>query len=352
MRVVRSILRTVGWLISVVVLYLLTVALMPGFPEPRQPLTPKPRDPDEDDSSVTPFSGHVEDVCFLSSGAEIRGRFYLPSSDSALMACIVMAHGLGGTVEMGLDYYARRFAEAGYAVLTFDYRCFGRSEGEPRQLVWIPSQLEDWEQAIRYVRRRPEIDPKRVALWGTSLSSGHVLVTAAADPEIVCVSAQNPMLDGRVAAEETLKRLGWRRSATLIMHAQRDLVRSWLHLSPHKIPIVDKQGSVALIADPEAWDAFRALAPVPFVNEACARIMVRFDKYRPIRKADNVNSPILLQICEKDQFTPLSAVDEACRRLGDLAEVKRYPISHFDIYFDEWLEKAVTDQLAFYQKNL
>ena len=33
----------------------------------------------------------------------------------------------------------------------------------------------------------------------------------------------------------------------MIMHGQRDLVRSWLGLSPHKIPIVGKPGSIALM---------------------------------------------------------------------------------------------------------
>ena len=82
-----------------------------------------------------------------------------------------------------------------------------------------------------------------------------------------------------------------------IMHAQRDLVRSWLGLSPHKIPLVGKPGTVAVLPDAEAWDCFVEMAPEGFVNEACARIVVRVDKYRPIEQAARVRCPVLLQAC-------------------------------------------------------
>lgn len=56
---------------------------------------------------------------------------------------IVMAHGLGGTRRMRLTAFAERFVAEGYACLVFDYRYFGDSEGQPRQLLDIKSQLED-----------------------------------------------------------------------------------------------------------------------------------------------------------------------------------------------------------------
>ena len=83
------------------------------------------------------------------------------------------------------------------------------------------------------------------------------------------------------------------------MHAQRDLVRSWLGLSPHKLPIVGQPGTVALMTTPDAYAAFAELAPAGFVNEACARIAVRGDKYRPITYASRVRCPVLLQICDR-----------------------------------------------------
>src|SRR5439155_8789479 len=94
---------------------------------------------------------------------------------------VVMAHGLGGQRRFRLDVHAERFAEAGLAALVFDYRHFGDSEGEPRQLVSIRGQLADWRAAIDFARGHHELDGGRLAIWGTSLAGGHVQVIAAED---------------------------------------------------------------------------------------------------------------------------------------------------------------------------
>ena len=72
-----------------------------------------------------------------------------------------MGHGFGGTKDAGLERYAIRYQDAGFAVLIFDYRHLGESEGEPRQLIWIPYQLQDYLAAIEYARSLKEIDPGR-----------------------------------------------------------------------------------------------------------------------------------------------------------------------------------------------
>ena len=113
-----------------------------------------------------------------------------------MQARVVLAHGWTGVREQRLDAYAERFAGAGLAALVFDYRHFGASSGEPRQLLDIRRQLADWAAAIAFVRSRAEIDPGRVALWGTSFSGGHVIETAARDRQIAAVVAQVPFADG------------------------------------------------------------------------------------------------------------------------------------------------------------
>jgi pimeloyl-ACP methyl ester carboxylesterase len=129
-------------------------------------------------------------------------------------------------------------------------------------------------------------------------------------------------------------------------------VRSWLGLSAHKIPIVGKAGTIALITAPDAYETFSKLVPEGFINEACARITIRGDKYRPVKYARNVRCPVLLQICDLDTITPISAAKETEAGLGNYAEVKHYPIGHFDIYFRDNFEQSVKDQLVFFEKHL
>src|ERR1700737_4146534 len=85
---------------------------------------------------------------------------------------------------------------AGLAALVFDYRHFGASEGEPRQLLDIKLQLADWTAAIAFARTLEGIDEERIALWGTSFSGGHDIELAAHDGRVAAVVAQVPFVDG------------------------------------------------------------------------------------------------------------------------------------------------------------
>ena len=96
----------------------------------------------------------IRDLTFPSGGpgagrATCRGSF-LPADGPAdtPRPCVVMAHGLGGTVDSGLMPFAEAFAAAGYATLAFDYRGFGRSDGQPRQVVSPSRQQDDFRAAI------------------------------------------------------------------------------------------------------------------------------------------------------------------------------------------------------------
>ena len=347
MEIALGILFGIGILIGLAGLYLLFVALVPGIRAPVQHLE-KMKQPSVDVDVKA--SRSRKDVSFNVKGTSIRAWLYLPENSTAPVPCIVMGHGFGGTRDMGLERYAIRFLAAGYAALTFDYRHFGESDGQPRQLIWFPYQLDDWQAAINYARSLNEIDPAKIALWGTSASGGHVIVSAAKDKNIACVSAQCPGLDGRASALMAFKKQGL--NFRLIVHAQRDLVRSWLGLSPHKIPIVGKPGNIACITTSDAYDGYSKFASDNFINETCARIAIRGDKYRPVKHAGNVSCPVLLQICEHDSITPKSAVKETEKMLGKFAEVKYYPIGHFDIYFGDNFEKSVCDQLDFFKKYL
>lgn len=340
----------IGSIIAAYVVFMLIMALGPRRPIPEQPLEktniPSPME-------VPLRVGTKKEVSFNVKGTSVSAWLFLPEDLTALVPCIIMGHGLGGTKALGLEAYALRYQDAGFAVLAFDFRHLGESDGEPRQLVWIPKQQEDCAAAIEYVRNLKEINPERIALWGTSLSGGHVIVTAARDGKIACVSAQVPLLDGDAGGMQVVKQIGiWHLLKMAFGHGLRDLVRSWLGLSPHKIPLFGKPGSIAVLADAGAWNFFNKIAPADFFNQVCARILIRMDKYHPIKYTPKIHCPVLLQVCDKDVSLPKKVVEKAEKNLGELVEVIHYPIDHFDVYLGNNFEKAVSDQLEFFNKHL
>ena len=72
-----------------------------------------------------------EKIEFASEGATLRGRLYRPSNVSADVPVVIMAHGFS-VLAAWLDDFATDFAQAGFAVLVFDHRNFGESDGTPR----------------------------------------------------------------------------------------------------------------------------------------------------------------------------------------------------------------------------
>ena len=337
----------IGVVIGLVVLEVLFVGFAPGFSVPKQPLK---RSTQVFNNSGTMEPQSREDVSFMVEGASISGWLYLPEERASPVPCIVMGHGFGGTKDMFLERYAVRYQEAGFAVLTFDYRYFGESEGEPRQLMWIPYQLEDYTAAVEYARSRQEIDPARIALWGTSASGGYGIVVAARDQNIACVVGQCPALDPEASGKMLVKEMGIRHFLRLFFHGQRDMIRSRFGLSPHTIPIVGKPGTLAFFTIPEAYEGYSNIEPENFVNEVCARVILTSHGFRPVEHARNAHCPILIQICECDALVAISSETE--NELRQCADVKSYPIGHFDIYTGDNFERAVNDQIDFFKKHL
>jgi dienelactone hydrolase len=288
------------------------------------------------------------DVGFPSGEETCAAWLYLPDGDGRVPG-VVLAHGWTGVREQRLDTYAERFVAAGLAALVFDYRHFGASSGEPRQLLDIKRQLADWAAAIAFVRSRAEIDPERVALWGTSFSGGHVIESAAQDPRVAAVVAQVPFTDGL----RNLPSLGLALAVRLVAAGVRDQLGALLGRPPHMVPSVGPPGSVAVMTTPDAEPGFRAIDPPgsTWRNEAAARVALRVGSYRPGRHAGQIAAPTLFALAQDDAITPTALAQAAAARAPN-AEVHTYPGGHFDIYVGATFERAVADQVEFFTRHL
>jgi fermentation-respiration switch protein FrsA (DUF1100 family) len=291
-------------------------------------------------------------VTFRSGEDRCAAWLYRPAAGEpgGQAPCLILGHGWSGVREQRLDAYAERFAAAGMAALVFDYRHFGASEGEPRHLLDIRRQLEDWRAAIAFARSLDGVDPDRVALWGTSFGGGHVVAVAADDPAIAAVVAQVPYMDGL----RNLPRLGIRHAFRLVADGLRDQIGAALGRPPHMIASVGPPGSLAVMTTPDADPGFHALDPPvsSWRNEAAARVCLRVTSYRPGKRAGEVRCPILFAIAEDDAITPPEFAEEAARR-APRSEVRRYAgTGHFDPYVGELFERVVADQVDFLSRHL
>jgi pimeloyl-ACP methyl ester carboxylesterase len=288
------------------------------------------------------------DVSFSSGGVDCAAWLYRPEHEGTC-PMVVMAHGFSGTRELRLDAYAQRFCDAGLAALVFDYRHFGASAGQPRQLLDIRKQQDDFRAAVGYARALDWVDSERVALFGTSFSGGHVLAVAARDQRIAALVSQCPFTDGLAS----LPRMGSVNIAKATVAGLRDQLAALVGRPARYIPAVGAPGSFAVMTTPDAQPGFEALRPSDsrWENRVAARIALRVALYRPGRLAAQVGCPALFCVCDGDAVAPATATLKYARAAPQ-GEIKRYPVGHFDIYVGDAWERAVADQTEFLSRCL
>jgi len=292
-----------------------------------------------------------DNVEFQSHKSTCRAWLYKPlASDDIPRPCIVMTHGLGGTRDAGLEPYALKFAKAGYIVLLFDYRHFGASDGEPRQLCSVKKQLQDWTCATDYARTLKGVDPDKIALWGFSLSGGHAITTAVRDGRVAAVSVQAPVLDTFASAKCFLRAAGFSRFAQLFAVGAADLLREMMGMSPVYVPVYGSPRDLAPICSEEDVRDYAAITPRNWRNEIGAGYALLFKGYRAIAHATKLRCPVLIQAATLDKVTPLGVAQKAARKIGAKAELKQYDCGHMNTCLGEIFERTCNDQLAFFNQ--
>ena len=264
---------------------------------------------------------------------------------------VVMAHGLGGTKDSGLQPFAEALAEAGLDVLAFDYRGFGASGGAPRQTVSMAGQIEDYRAAMSAAAALPGVDPARVVLWGVSLAGGHVFEAAAGRDDVAAVVALTPLVDGLAAGKHALA-----------SHTKGEMLRSTvagfrsraatLRGRPGVMMlVVGRPGEVAALTLDGAYENYLALAGPTWRNEIDASVGLELGGHRPTRSAKLLRCPVLVQIADFDRSAPPHAAGKAA--FSARAEVRHYPCDHFDVWPGKaWFEPAVAHQVAFLTRKL
>jgi alpha-beta hydrolase superfamily lysophospholipase len=279
-------------------------------------------------------------------GNEMAGWHYRGTNG----VCVVMAAGTAVTKEPGTDRFAARFSRAGFGVLAFDHRGLGESGGEPRQVVRLEEQLDDWRTAIAYAGSLPGVD--RVAAWGFSLSGGYVVQLATEDLGLAAAIAQTPGVDGRATVRRAMRHQRPVAMLRLLGRAVRDAVGGSFGRPPLLVPLAGKPGTVAMLTTPDAQLGHEALdgdSHPEWVQAVAARVALGVGNYRPARRARQVRIPLLVLASEQDQSAPLEPAVRVAREAPG-AELVCLPGGHYSPFL-ETHEQAVEAELDFLARH-
>jgi alpha-beta hydrolase superfamily lysophospholipase len=265
-----------------------------------------------------------------------------------------MAGGLAVTKEPGTDRFAGRFQRAGFTVLAFDYRHLGESGGLPRQVVRIAEQLDDWDAAIATVADRPEVDASRIAIWGFSVSGGHVFRVAARNRQVAAAIAQTPNADGPAAVRNAARHQTTTALLRLTGRGALDALGGLIGRQPRVVPLTAAPGTVAVLTTPDAVDTDQALNAgnryPDWQQTVAARSTFALGSYRPGRDAARVPCPLQVMVCDQDQSALAEPAASAAGR-APRGELVRLPGGHYAPFL-EMHERTVEAELAFLQRHL
>ncbi len=291
------------------------------------------------------------DVEFRSGDEVCRAWFFSPERTEEPRPCIVMGHGFGLTRHCGLLELALAFARAGYAVLLFDYRGFGDSGSEPRQLISIRKQLADWAAALAYARARSEVDSTRIVSWGYSLGAGHALTAASRDATVAAAVSVVPMFDGLSSTLAAMKGWSLLNLVRIVGRATKDLVGSWLGRPPVLVPLTAAPGELGLLTSSDAYRGYSALVPLDFDYDTPARIALFFWSYVPGLLLARFSRPILLVASRGDQINPPGPTMRRARRCSS-ATIIELDCEHMEAALEPHRSRVVQATLDFLNRHL
>lgn len=223
-----------------------------------------------------------KDVEFRSRDITCRGWLYTP--DSALPGAgfptIIMAHGFSGVKEQGLPDFAAQFAEAGFAVLVFDYCTLGSSDGEPHCQILPLEMVEDFRNAITWACEQPDIDADRIGICGTSYSGGLVAYVATCDKRVKAVVAQVPSLMNQ-EARRAMNPASWDAIGRVLLHDRVERDRTG---ETSYIKVASSDGDPCALPGIESYNAFMALNETASnrKNEITVGSLERMREFEPV----------------------------------------------------------------------
>ncbi|NNE73778.1 MAG: alpha/beta fold hydrolase [Acidimicrobiales bacterium] len=294
------------------------------------------------------FAGH--------GGTVLRGEFYRPDADGPWPA-VAMAHGFSATRTMGLPSFAAAIADAGIAVLLYDHRNFGTSDGVPRQEINPWAQARDYQYALDHLAHHPDVDAERLGLWGSSFSGGEVMVVGAIDRRAKAIVANVPWAgSGAEYAADS--------SAEFAALAAAFSDRSGAGLADipsdsYPFLVVQEPGveGRAFLDQPEASEWFLSFGDDPestWRNEVTIRNAFGtepvFDPGLAIRHLDG--TPILLIVATHDATAPTDMAVAAYDAAGEPKELLMIEGHHFAPYSGPERAEAAAASARFLMHHL
>jgi dipeptidyl aminopeptidase/acylaminoacyl peptidase len=288
-------------------------------------------------------------VSFYSEGTRLSGDLFLPDDlqPGEARSGIVLCHGYTGVRNLYLPDTAKALTDAGYVVLTFDYKGWGDSDG-PKSRLSPYGRVIDSQAALTFLGAQPMVDADRLGIYGTSYGGATVVWTAAVDPRVKAVVSVVGIGHGR----------RWMRSvrrpdefADLMVRSQADRIRRVMtgqseFVDRSDILPPDRQSAELATAARRGNPGAVGEIPVEYIDDTLG--------FHPEWIVDKIAPrPVLFITSDDDRLVP---PDESESLYAKAKEPKKLVVlqgwGHYEVYTGEAFRQVIAPTLAWYQEHL
>lgn len=288
-------------------------------------------------------------VSFYSEGVKLVGDVYAPEAlkPGERRAGIVLCHGYTGVKDLYLPDNARVLNEAGYVVLTFDYKGWGDSEG-PRSRLAPYSRVADAQAALTFLGAQPEVDPDRLGLYGTSYGGATVVWVGAIDTRVRCIVSVVGIGHGTRWMRSVRRPDEWH---DLLERSRQDRVKRALDgksefVSREQILLPDRQSAELAAAARRNNPAAVSEIPLEYVDDT--------RQFHPEWVVDKIAPrPILFITADDDRLVPPDESIQLHARAGDPKKlVVLHGVGHYEVYLEPAFSQVMEATLGWYAEHL
>jgi dipeptidyl aminopeptidase/acylaminoacyl peptidase len=288
-------------------------------------------------------------VSFYSEGTRLSGDLFLPDglASDEKRAGIVLCHGYTGVRNLYLPDTAKALTDAGYVVLTFDYKGWGDSDG-PKSRLSPYGRVTDSQAALTFLGAQTMVNADRLGLYGTSYGGATVVWTAAVDPRVKAVVSVVGVGHGR----------RWLRSVRrpdefvdLLARSEADRIRRVMtgeseFADRNAVLLPDRQSAELAAAARRGNPGAVGEIPLEYIDDTLG--------FHPEWIVDKIAPrPVLFITSDDDRLVPPDESEALYAKAGEpkkLIVLKGW--GHYEVYSGEAFHQVIAPTLAWYQRYL
>ena len=297
-------------------------------------------------------AAQVKQVNFESNNQNLVGNLYLPDDyqEGDKLPGVVVTGAWTTVKEQMPATYAEKMADRGYAVLAFDFRNWGESGGNERQLENPANKTQDIIAAANYLTTRPEVDENKIAGLGICASAGYMADAAVQSENIQAIALVAPWLHDRDIVNE--------------VYGGEESVQSLIDTSRKAQTKYEATGELSLIPAASTTDENAVMYQAPYYTEPNRGMISEYVNefnlaswegwltYDAIATADKLNKPVMI-IHSEAAAIPQGAKEFYSRLSGEKDELWLADITQFDFYDNPEVVATASNIVAeYFEKNL